>query len=544
MVGGAAPKLAVVTESRFVQVVRAGQAPTGTVPTVLAYRTLHQPLDLILRGGAIGVFSGSLARLLDDAQALRPTFFAGMPSLWNALHQQFREELQRLEQHKHAQATEKQALQDEEELCEVWRRRKLLGNRVKTLMSSGAPLPPSTSRWLSAAFGVPVVDGYGCTECGGLLNNGEVRGDTTVRLLDRPDIGYTTADRPYPRGEVVANSGTMISGYYLNSEDTQRCFVTLDDGKQYFRTGDLGMLRDGVLVIVGRCNSVKKLANGVYVCAKGLETIYQTALCDVVHKLFVYGNAQMASVAAVVVPATPRPESPEELRVCEKRLRERFRQVAVERGLSPWEVPQTVVVDYEPFTQDNGLLNAAGKLHRPSLVQKYAHALAPSLPAHSTTLPAPAVQEQQLRIGNLSAGFCEVVARVLGLFPTDSDDKRVTPDTSIFELGADSLKVAQLSMLQQTRFGRPVPVAVIAKLPVLRDLHSFVFGGGSAHRTLDRQESTLAEHLEAEVEREWAALSSSDSSRAWSASPFGRWWGRKLRFADRCHRLSWRPLAL
>ena len=107
---------------------------------------------------------------------------------------------------------------------------------MKTLLSSGAPLPHSTSRWLSAAFGVPVVDGYGCTECGGLLNNGEVRGDTTVRLLDRPDIGYTTTDRPYPRGEVVANSGTMISGYYRNSEDTKRCFVTLDDGKQYFRT--------------------------------------------------------------------------------------------------------------------------------------------------------------------------------------------------------------------------------------------------------------------------------------------------------------------
>ena len=70
------------------------------------------------------------------------------------------------------------------------------------LISSGAPLAHEIQRWLTRVFGRQVVNGYGTTETGGLSSNGQIAAGARVRLLDCPAMGYTTADKPHPRGEV------------------------------------------------------------------------------------------------------------------------------------------------------------------------------------------------------------------------------------------------------------------------------------------------------------------------------------------------------
>lgn len=46
--------------------------------------------------------------------------------------------------------------------------RKLLGGKLRFVLSGGAPLSPETQRFMNICFCTPVVQGYGLTEtCGG-----------------------------------------------------------------------------------------------------------------------------------------------------------------------------------------------------------------------------------------------------------------------------------------------------------------------------------------------------------------------------------------
>lgn len=72
--------------------------------------------------------------------------------------------------------------------------------------------------------------------------------------------GYTSKDKPNPRGEILIGGPNITMGYYSNEDNNQDFFV--DDKKQrWFCTGDIGEIYpDGCLQIVGVC---------VYVFEKG-----------------------------------------------------------------------------------------------------------------------------------------------------------------------------------------------------------------------------------------------------------------------------------
>ena len=38
------------------------------------------------------------------------------------------------------------------------------------------------------------------------------------KLVDVPELGYTTKDKPYPRGELRLKTKRMITGYYKHPE--------------------------------------------------------------------------------------------------------------------------------------------------------------------------------------------------------------------------------------------------------------------------------------------------------------------------------------
>ena len=253
-----------------------GVAAGGSPIIVYAYEIMRQSHEVLLGGGRIGVFSGSLTRILDDCRALRPTVFAATPTFWNGLYAQFEGEVSRKRRQRAAAAAaaaaQKQregeqesgetktdggvgdarrrvgdkeetrateaatdaaaaaataaaaaaeavaaAAHDRGDMLAEWRERRILGNRVQALVSTGAPLTHRVYRWLFRVIGRTVVNGYGTTETGGLSSNGTISGAAEVRLLDCPQLGYTTADRPHPRGEILARTPKMVSGYFHRS---------------------------------------------------------------------------------------------------------------------------------------------------------------------------------------------------------------------------------------------------------------------------------------------------------------------------------------
>ena len=41
---------------------------------------------------------------------------------------------------------------------------------------------------------------------------------TDWKLVDVPDLGYFTTDKPFPRGELLIKTKTMIDGYYKHQD--------------------------------------------------------------------------------------------------------------------------------------------------------------------------------------------------------------------------------------------------------------------------------------------------------------------------------------
>ena len=107
-------------------------------------------------------------------------------------------------------------------------------------------------------------------QVGGIASNGTIHTRNEFKLLDVPEMGYLTSDKP-PRGELCVKTPTMVTGYYKNEQEMRDKFV---DG--YFRTGDIVVLEGKDKVrIIDRKKNIFKLAQGEFVSPERLEVTQQ-----------------------------------------------------------------------------------------------------------------------------------------------------------------------------------------------------------------------------------------------------------------------------
>lgn len=150
---------------------------------------------VVLNGGRAGFSSSSLP--LDDLPVLRPTFFFAPPALWITLKHEYLVDV---------------AAGVAEEVVKL-RIRNMIGDRCQWLGTGAAAVPPGLIEWMRDTFGVRIAEAYGATEVGGISCDGKRSPETQVKILDVPDMGYFSTDKPYPRGELLARSPILISGY-------------------------------------------------------------------------------------------------------------------------------------------------------------------------------------------------------------------------------------------------------------------------------------------------------------------------------------------
>jgi acyl-CoA synthetase (AMP-forming)/AMP-acid ligase II len=117
---------------------------------------------------------------------------------------------------------------------------------LRLLAGGGAPKPPELFHQVRAELGIPIVHGYGMTECP-MIANGSPR-DGDEQLANTEGRPVTGCEMRVVDGEVRVR-GPMLCRGYTDPALTAEAF----DASGFFRTGDLGELRpDGHLVLTGR----------------------------------------------------------------------------------------------------------------------------------------------------------------------------------------------------------------------------------------------------------------------------------------------------
>ena len=78
-------------------------------------------------------------------------------------------------------------------------------------MTGSAPLSAEMKKFVEAFLDMHVIDGYGSTEAGAVLVDGQVPRPPVIdyKLVDVPELGYFTTDRPHPRGELLVKTDSL-----------------------------------------------------------------------------------------------------------------------------------------------------------------------------------------------------------------------------------------------------------------------------------------------------------------------------------------------
>lgn len=166
---------------------------------------------------------------------------------------------------------------------------------VRTFISAGAPLPPSTSKRFRDRFSIDVHTFYGCSECGGITydrTGAAVERGTVGRAMD--GVTITTAQM-----RATVESLSVALGYFVD----QSRFEPFQQGT--FTTDDLIEAReDGEIAIIGRSSDLINTA-GKKVNPREVEQIILQL--EGVRQVKVYGEPAGArgEVVAAAVVANP-----------------------------------------------------------------------------------------------------------------------------------------------------------------------------------------------------------------------------------------------
>eukprot|EP00178_Gracilaria_changii_P027871 TRINITY_DN925_c0_g1_i1.p1 TRINITY_DN925_c0_g1~~TRINITY_DN925_c0_g1_i1.p1 ORF type:complete len:664 (-),score=113.75 TRINITY_DN925_c0_g1_i1:3886-5877(-) len=370
----------------------------------------QQAEALVLCAGAcIGFYSGNIKLILSDLEALKPTVFAGVPRVYARFQQRIEENVEKasfiqktLFHWAYSRQVKAEEAPGEMQRSGFWDAlvfKKVRGKilpRCRFAITGSAPMSGQTNDFLKVCLMCPITQGYGLTETVGGMNcsipgnskSGTVGGPlpgVQVKLRDLPDMGYSSSDKPFPRGEICVKGDIVFRGYHKNEEATAKAFD--EDG--FFLTGDVGQwLDDGSLQIIDRAKNLFKLSQGEYVSPENLEQEYAKA--KLVGQVWVYGNSLHSSLLGVVVPdvvAAKEWGEKHSLKTLESIVaapnfkKELLAQLEEMRGKShfkKYEAIKDVVIEAnnlnelgQGFTVDNDLMTPSFKLKRPQLKAKY-----------------------------------------------------------------------------------------------------------------------------------------------------------------------------
>ncbi|VDK77198.1 unnamed protein product [Litomosoides sigmodontis] len=342
-----------------------------------------------------------------DCRALRPTIMAAVPAIMDRIFKAISDEVAaapRLMQELFRLNYERKRARYEEGYCSpfldriVFRKiRRLLGGKLRGVLSGGAALNPETQRFMNICMCCPVIQGYGLTETCAAVSIADVNDLSTgtvgppvrcsrILLREWSEGGYTPFNDP-PQGEVLVSGSNISAGYWKQPEKAAEDFVTIS-GVRYFATGDIGEFReDGSLRIIDRKKDLVKLQHGEYVSLAKIETALLN--CPLIDNICCYGDSLSSYLIALVVPNQKHlTEIAEKLGIAAswtdlchsveivKEYQKRMVEHAIKNRLLKNELPAKIYLCDEIWTSESGLLTEAMKLKRRQIKEKYEQVIA------------------------------------------------------------------------------------------------------------------------------------------------------------------------
>lgn len=216
--------------------------------------------------GSSVFINSSIRYLTRDINYAKPEYIAVVPLIAEVMYKKILDNVQKNGKEKLL----RKLLTISDALCKagIDLRRKIFsgvidgfGGNLKILVIGGAAIDPEIVRNFSS-FGIKALTGYGITECSPVVSTvrnehycpesvGTIHPGVDVRIVD---------------GEIQVKGDTVFSGYYKNPEATEAAF----DG-EWFKTGDIGEIRNNYLYITGRIKNLIVLPNGENVSPEELE---------------------------------------------------------------------------------------------------------------------------------------------------------------------------------------------------------------------------------------------------------------------------------
>ncbi|KAG8982468.1 hypothetical protein FRB90_006767, partial [Tulasnella sp. 427] len=388
-----------------------GASVLSYLPLAHIYERSVEILIMAL-GGKIGFFSGDPLKLTEDAQILKPYFFPSVPRVLNRLYMAamqagqapgikgalFRKAVEVKLKDMFATGNNKNLFWD----ALVFRKiQAVLGGQLGVLTSGSAPISKDCMNFLKIAFSCDVMEGYGLTETCATTTLGWPRDPSStgtigppqtvneVKLLDVPQMNYTSEDKPYPRGEILVRGPNVFIRYHKDEKSTKEAL----DEEGWFHTGDVAHIDErGRFTIIDRIKNIMKLAQGEYVALEKVENVYTA--CPVVSQIYVHGDSLRDHLIAVVVPDPVALSEaarhfgvkiePSDAQALQKAITDpkvaeavlaTMTTTAKKAGLNGFETVKAIHLTLDPFTIENNLLTPTFKVRRRDAAALYKEVL-------------------------------------------------------------------------------------------------------------------------------------------------------------------------
>ncbi|KAG6820567.1 hypothetical protein H0H93_015087 [Arthromyces matolae] len=374
--------------------------------TLLSYLPLAHIYERICElctitiGGRIGYFTGDPLRLLEDAQSLKPDFFPSVPRVLNRVYQSamaagnvpglkgnlFRTAIATKLQNLHNTGNSTHFLWDKLVFRKI---QAVLGGQIKLLTSGSAPISPDVMDFLKIAFGCEVAEGWpNDPSSSGTV--GPPQPVNEVKLVDVPGMGYTSEDKPHPRGELCVPVQVHRNNNYIYAlTDEENTKATVDE-EGWLHTGDVAAIDEaGRLKIIDRVKNIMKLAQGEYVALEKIENTYSCS--PLIAQLYIHGDSLQSYLLGVIIPDPTqlaslaskifgKKVSPEDLQTLaiackDKRVNEEalslLTKEAKRNGLKGFEMIKRIHLSLDAFTIEDGTLTPTMKIRRKDAYSKF-----------------------------------------------------------------------------------------------------------------------------------------------------------------------------